>query len=48
MKPDELKSLVDTLSKVIEQAQRLERESYKAMMRKRRVLQGATTLDTIA
>ena len=34
--------------KVIERAHRIERESYKAMMRKRRMLQGATTLDTIA
>ena len=34
--------------KIIERAQQLERESYKAMMRKRRMLQGATTLDTIA
>ncbi len=34
--------------KVIARAQRLERESYKALMRKRRMLQGATTLDTIA
>jgi hypothetical protein len=34
--------------KVIERAQQLEQESYKAMMRKRRMLQGATTLDTIA
>ena len=34
--------------KVIERAHRLEQESYKAMMRKRRMLQGATTLDTIA
>ena len=34
--------------KVIEKARQLERESYKAMMRKRRMLQGATTLDTIA
>jgi hypothetical protein len=33
--------------KVIEKAQRLERESYKAMMQKRRVLQGATSLATI-
>ena len=34
--------------KVIERAHRVERESYKALMRKRRMLQGATTLDTIA
>lgn len=34
--------------KVIERAHRLEQESYKAMMRKRRMLQGATALDTIA
>ena len=34
--------------KVIERAQRLERESYKALMRKKRMLQGVTTLDTIA
>jgi len=34
--------------KVIENARKLERDSYKAMMRKRRMLQGATTLDTIA
>jgi len=34
--------------KVIERAHRIERESYKALMRKRRMLQGATTLDTIA
>ncbi len=34
--------------KVIERAHRIERESYKAMMRKRRMLQGAATLDTIA
>jgi hypothetical protein len=34
--------------KVIEKARQLERESYKAMMRKRRMLHGATTLDTIA
>ncbi len=34
--------------KVIERAWELERESYKALMRKRRMLQGATTLDTIA
>ncbi len=34
--------------KVIARAHRLERESYKALMRKRPMLQGATTLDTIA
>ena len=34
--------------KVIEQARKLERDSYKVMMQKRRQLQGATTLDTIA
>lgn len=34
--------------KVIERAQQLERESYKAFMRKKRQLQGATALDTIA
>ena len=34
--------------KVIEQARKIERESYKAMMQRRRQLQGATTLDTIA
>jgi len=34
--------------KVIERAHRIEQESYKALMRKRRMLQGATTLDTIA
>ena len=34
--------------KVIEQARKLERDSYKAMIQKRRQLQGATTLDTIA
>ena len=34
--------------KVIEKARQLEQESYKALMRKRRMLQGATTLDTIA
>ncbi len=34
--------------KVIEQARKLERDSYKAMMQKRHQLQGATTLDTIA
>lgn len=34
--------------KVIERAHRLERESYKALMRRKRMLQGATTLDTIA
>ena len=34
--------------KVIERAQRIERESYNALMRKKRMLQGATTLDTIA
>ena len=33
---------------VIERAHRVERESYKALMRKRRMLHGATTLDTIA
>jgi hypothetical protein len=33
--------------KVIEQAQQLERESYKAMMQKRRQLHTSTTLDTI-
>ena len=34
--------------KVIEQARKLERDSYKAMMQKRRQLQGTTTLATIA
>ena len=34
--------------KVIEKAQQLERESYKAFMRKKRQWQGATALDTIA
>jgi hypothetical protein len=34
--------------KVIEQARELERESYKAMIRRKRQLQAATTLDTIA
>jgi hypothetical protein len=34
--------------KVIEQARKLEADSYKALMQKRRQLQGATTLDTIA
>ena len=34
--------------KVIERAQQLERESYKAMMRKRRQLQASNRLDTIA
>jgi hypothetical protein len=34
--------------KMIENARKLERDSYKAMMQKRRQLQGATTLDTIA
>ena len=33
--------------KVIERAHRLERESYKAMMQRKRMLQGATSLDTI-
>jgi hypothetical protein len=33
--------------KVIERARKLERESYKAMMQKRRQLPGATPLDTI-
>ena len=34
--------------KVIERVHRIERESYKALMRRKRQLQGATTLDTIA
>ena len=34
--------------KVIENARKLERDSYKAMLQRRRQLQGATTLDTIA
>jgi hypothetical protein len=34
--------------KVIERAQQLERESYKAFMRKKHQLQGTTALDTIA
>ena len=34
--------------KVIEQARELERESYKAMMQKRRQLQTSYQLDTIA
>ena len=34
--------------KIVEHARKLERDSYKAMMQKRRQLQGATTLDTIA
>jgi hypothetical protein len=34
--------------KIIENVRKLERDSYKAMMQKRRQLQGATTLDTIA
>jgi hypothetical protein len=34
--------------KVIENAQRLERESYKALMRKKRQLQVSNRLDTIA
>ncbi len=34
--------------KVIERAQQLERESYKAFMRKKRLLQANFALDTIA
>ena len=34
--------------KVIERARELERESYKALMRRKRQLQTATDLDTIA
>lgn len=34
--------------KVIEKARQLERDSYKAMMRKRRQLQASTDLATIA
>jgi len=34
--------------KVIERARQLERESYKAFMRKKHQLQATTTLDTIA
>jgi hypothetical protein len=34
--------------KVIEQARKLERDSYKAMMQKRRQLQARSDLDTIA
>ena len=34
--------------KVIERAHRIERESYKALMRRKRQLQAATGLDTIA
>jgi len=34
--------------KVIERAHRIERESYKALMRKRRQLQASTDLATIA
>ena len=34
--------------KVIEKARQLERESYQAMMRRKRQLQATTTLDTIA
>jgi hypothetical protein len=34
--------------KVIERAHRLEQECYKARLRKRRMLPGATALDTIA
>ena len=34
--------------KVIERAQRVERESYKAMMRRKRQLQAPTELATIA
>jgi len=34
--------------KIIERARQLERKSYKALMRKRRMLQGARSLDTIA
>jgi hypothetical protein len=34
--------------KVIARAHRIERESYKALMRKKRQLQGTLALDTIA
>jgi len=34
--------------KVIERAHQLERESYKAMMQRRRALQASSALDTIA
>ncbi len=33
--------------KVIERAHRIEHDSYKAMMHRKRILQGATSLDTI-
>ena len=34
--------------KIIEKARKLERDSYKAMMQKRRQLQASNRLDTIA